>query len=91
MNEQNVSKITKGIIAILFRDYWATPIQKEKIIKKQKIERQKIELQKQEKYNIDVFKKKKQKTDTENMQLVKIEKEKWNIRLIKFIKNLLNK
>ena len=25
LDEQNVLKITKGIIAILFRDYWATP------------------------------------------------------------------
>ena len=31
LDEQDVSKIAKAIIAILFRDYWATEIQKEKI------------------------------------------------------------
>lgn len=43
LNEQNVSKIAKGIIAILFRDYWATDIQKEKIIAKQNYDRQLLE------------------------------------------------
>lgn len=46
LNEQNVSKIAKGIIAILFRDYWATNIQKEKIIAKQNYDRRIIEEQK---------------------------------------------
>ena len=35
LEEQEVSKITKCIIAILFRDYWASEIQREKIITKQ--------------------------------------------------------
>ena len=33
LEEQNVLKITKTIIAILFRDYWATDEQKEKKLK----------------------------------------------------------
>ena len=35
LDEQNVSEITKAIIAILFRDYWATKEQRYIIIKKQ--------------------------------------------------------
>ena len=35
LDEQNVSEITKVIIAILFRDYWATKEQRYIIIKKQ--------------------------------------------------------
>ena len=35
LDEQNVSEITKVIIAILFRDYWATKEQRYVIIKKQ--------------------------------------------------------
>jgi len=46
LSEQNVSKIAKGIIAILFRDYWATDIQKEKIITKQNHDRCILEEQK---------------------------------------------
>ena len=44
LDEQNVSEITKVIIAILFRDYWATKEQRYIIIKKQ----QEIKDQKQQ-------------------------------------------
>lgn len=56
LEEQEVSKLTKGIIAILFRDYWATEIQRNKIITKQNNDRIKLEKEKQEKYNADIFK-----------------------------------
>lgn len=46
LDEQNVSKTAKAIIAILFRDYWATEIQKEKIINKQNYDRMKLEEEK---------------------------------------------
>ena len=48
LKEQNVSELTRTIIAILFRNYWATPEQKNNILLFQKNEREKI---KQEKYN----------------------------------------
>lgn len=53
LNEQNVSKIAKTIIAILFRDYWATPTQREKIITKEKYDIAKLEQEKRELYNPD--------------------------------------
>lgn len=53
LNEQNVSKRAKAIIAILFRDYWATEKQREKIIAKQNNDRMQIEKNKQERYNSD--------------------------------------
>ena len=57
LNEQNVSKIAKGIIAILFRDYWATEEQRETILAMQKVERINIEKIKRERYNPDnIFK-----------------------------------
>ena len=46
---------TKAILFNLFRDYLATPEQKQKIIKMQHEERQKNELKKQQKYSTDVF------------------------------------
>ena len=36
LDEQNALKITKGIIAILFRDYWASQEQKNKILNYEK-------------------------------------------------------
>jgi len=53
LDEQNVLSITKGIIILLFRDYWATDGQREKIIAKQKYDTNKLEEQKRIKYNPD--------------------------------------
>ncbi len=56
LQEQNVSEVTRIIIAILFRDYWATLEQKEKIISVQNTKRKKNN---EEKYsNNDIFKNK---------------------------------
>ena len=55
LEEQNVSDITKGIIILLFRDYWATESQRKKIIAKQNYDRMKSEEKKKEKYHIDIF------------------------------------
>lgn len=44
LNEQNVSSIAKAIIALLFRDHWATPDQRELILKKEEQDRQKEKL-----------------------------------------------
>lgn len=57
IEQQNVSNITKGIIILLFRDYWATEIQRKKITTKQNYDRMKLEKEKQAKYNADIFKK----------------------------------
>ena len=51
--EQELLDETKAIFANIFRDYWATPYQKERIEAKEKYDRQKIEEEKAEKYNPD--------------------------------------
>lgn len=59
LNENNVSKIAKAVIAILYRDYWATDEQRKKIISWQEYDRQRIEKEKIEMYDIDnIFNKK---------------------------------
>lgn len=83
LDEQNVSKITKGIIAILFRDYWATASQRERIISKQNYDRIKIEKEKQEKYNPnDIFNEKQTKNNTINIE---------NTSIIEYKESLLSK
>ena len=58
LDEQNVSKKAKTIIAILFRDYWATDIQREKIKAKEQYDRRINEQKSREIYNPDnIFKK----------------------------------
>ena len=59
LNEQNISKIAKGIIAILYRDYWATPEQRKIIKDYQKMKKNKQKEEKRKKYNAnDLFKSK---------------------------------
>lgn len=56
---QTMLEETKAILTILFRDYWATPIQKEKILSYENSTRNKLEEEAREKYNPDnLFKKK---------------------------------
>lgn len=55
--EQEMSDITKAILANIFRDYWATPYQKERIQAKEKYDLNKLEEEKRDKYNPDnIFK-----------------------------------
>ena len=66
LEEQNVSKRAKAIIGLLFRDYWATDEQKEKIIRKQNYARQIIEEQKKSMYDVEnIFKKKSLESEIE--------------------------
>lgn len=99
LNEQNVSKIAKGIIAILFRDYWATDIQKEKIIAKQNYDRQLLEEQKNEFNTNEIFKRKaisdfreiSDKNDIYNSNLpVEVKKQNWFQNISIFIKRCFN-
>ena len=65
LDEQNVTKRAKAIIAILFRDYWANKIQREKIIQKQNYDRIKLNEEKREKYNPDnIFKERNRSYET---------------------------
>ncbi len=71
LEEQNVSKIAKAIIGLLFRDYWGTDEQKDKIIKKQNYDRQILKEQKESLYNVeDIFKKKSCVNETEIKEMV---------------------
>ena len=98
LEEQNVSDITKGIIILLFRNYWATEKQRNKIIANQNYDRMKLEEKKKEKYNTDnifINKHKNSSIDIlENKQeksLVKIDDMKWYKKIWRRIKNFFRK
>ena len=86
--EQEISDITKAILANLFRDYWATPYQKERIEEKENLDLEKLEEEKREKYNPDnIFKEKKEENVIESSNLpVEIKKESFFKKLIRYIK-----
>lgn len=98
LDEQEVSKIAKGIIAILFRDYWATKTQRNKIISKQNCDRLKIEEDKKEKYNVDkifynYFKSTFENTEEKQQELAltQINDLKWYNKIWKLIKKFFRK
>ena len=93
--DQEISRRAKLILAILFRDYWATPYQKEKIIAKQNCERQKLEQQKFEKYNPErIFENIRQPIieEVKNINsMIEVKEEKWYQKIFNLIKNLLKR
>ena len=96
--EQELLEETKAIFANIFRDYWATPYQKERIEAQEKYELDKIEEEKRKTYNPDdIFKKNKvQKLEEESKEYennlpVEVKKEKFFKRLIGFITSFLKK
>ena len=89
LQEQNVSEIARIIIAILFRDYWATENQKQKILDKQNFDRKKLQ---EERYNTEnLFKKhrvQQEENDTNNEVAMVKYKEPLFKRIINKIKSL---
>ena len=94
--EQNLLDETKAIFANIFRDYWATPYQKEIIEAKEKYDRQKAEEEKKAKYNPDDIFNKGNKMDIEekieesntNNLPVEVKKEKFFEKIVNFFKKL---
>lgn len=98
LKEQNVSDIAQTIIAILFRDYWATSEQREKILRKEKYDMQLLEEYKKEKYNSNIIFNNKYKTNNcsseENNQetaVVDVSNIKWYKKILGKIKKLFRK
>lgn len=93
--EQELLEETRAILANIFRDYWATPYQRERIKAKERYEWQKIEEEKKVKYSGDIFKSKasdeiEEATLKENNNNLPIEirKEKFYEKIIKFFKKI---
>ena len=94
--EQELLEETRAILANIFRDYWATPYQKERIQAKERYNWKKIEEEKRAKYNSDIFKtrennKTENKTEEGNTNSnnlpIEVKKEKFFDRIIRFFKD----
>ena len=96
LSEQNFLEETKYIIAIFFRDYWATDIQKNKILLKEQQDAYLENLEKEKKFNTDIFENKLKNVEIENKQkennqLAIIEKDNIFKRIITKIKSYFKK
>ena len=99
--EQEMSDITKAILANIFRDYWATPYQRERIEVKEKQDIERLEEKKRQAYNPDdIFKKKQSNEEDKEIKNIEnysenlpaeIKKETFFKKLINFIKVLFKK
>ena len=68
LEEQNLSDEAKAIIANIFKKYWATDYQKERIEAKEKYDMEQLEKEKYEKYNPDdIFKRRQTNMQTESI------------------------
>ena len=87
---QELLEETKAILANIFRDYWATPYQKERIQAKERYDMEKIEEEKRAKYNSDIFKTKENKIEEDNTNSnnlpIEVKKEKFYEKIINFFK-----
>ena len=96
LEEQNLSKEAKAIIANIFKKYWATDYQKEIIEAKEKYDIEQMEKEKYKKYNPDdIFKNRKQNIQQEEVASETVSmveyKEPLFKRILNKIKNIFNK
>ena len=88
--EQELLEETKAILANIFKDYWATPYQKERIQAKERYDREKIKEEKRAKYNSDIFKARENANskDVINNNLpIEVKKERFYEKIINFFKS----
>lgn len=95
LEEQNLSDEAKAIIANIFKKYWATDYQKERIEAKEKYDLEQLEKEKYERYNPnDIFKNREQSNSEANAsEAVEMVEYKESVfkKLFNKIKNLFSK
>ena len=96
LEEQNLSKEAKAIIANIFKKYWATDYQKERIEAKEKYDIEQMEKEKYQKYNPDdIFKNRKENIQQEEVASKTVSmveyREPLFKRILNKIKNIFNK
>ena len=96
LEEQNLSKEAKAIIANIFKKYWATDYQKERIEAKEKYDIEQMKKEKYQKYNPDdIFKNRKQNIQQEEVASKTVSmveyREPLFKRILNKIKNIFNK
>ena len=93
IDEQEIKPQTKAIISLLYRNYWCTPEEIERLMQEERDELLRIEKEKLEKYNADnIFKTKEpEQVKEEPQQLLVIEKESFWTKIINKIKKWFGK
>ncbi len=89
LKEQNVSKRAQAIIAILYRDYWASDTEREKILESQARDREILEGQKKSSKDIEeIFKARSDNFKIEKQEMMVIQPVKKDSMLDKIISRI---
>ena len=88
---KKVSKRAKAIIGLLFRDYWATDEQKDKIIRKQNYDRQLLEEKKKSMYDVENIFKRKSHENEDVKEMVVYKEQRWYQKLFAKILKIFKK
>ena len=90
LEEQDILEETKDILSVLFRDYWASQEQKNKILAKENHDRMISEEEKRKKFDVnDLFKT--NDTHSDNTEEIITIKENWYDKFIEFFKRIFRK
>ena len=89
--EQPMLRETKAILAVIYRDYWADEIQKERIINKQKCDIQKEEEEKKKIYDYNNLFPKREYNQEKGQALIEYKEEPWYMKFLEFIKKFFHK
>lgn len=93
LTEQNVLPETKAVLVNIYKKYWASDYEKERIEAKEKYDKELIEQEKREKFNPDnIFKKTADKVEDSinngEVTLVKVNDTKWYNKVFDFFRSL---
>lgn len=97
IEEQNLSKEARAVLANIFKKYWATDYQRERIEAKEKYDLEQIEKEKYEKFNPDTIFQNRHKvenqeeTNINSVSMMKYKEKNFLQKIFDKIKNLFNR
>ena len=95
LSEQNISREANAILVSLYRDYFASETEKQKINTVLNINQQKLEEEKREKYNPEkLFENNKEDNKEEvkeELALIEVKNENWYEKILMFLQRLFKK
>lgn len=95
LKKQNISELTKAIIANFYRDYWVTDVERKKILKEEETVRRKVAEEKSQSFDSkDIFKQNTlviNRKENRSLDLVKIKEKSFLQNIFKRLKKFFNK
>ena len=88
LSEQDINRKTMAMLSYLNMEYLLNEEEKNIMKQMHEFNEREYEKSKKEKYSVDIFKDKKVQQKQEEVMLIKVEKEKWYMKLFSFLKRI---